>query len=591
MIFLEILSSMALFFFALSLSNQSSFLLKNLVALDSLASMLEYFSFHLLNQKIILLEKNPFRRYYYYLLLTWTSKIAEIATYQLITPYLRYLLPFFFFSPIRGYLLTSSSYRSIESQSYNWIHHQIRNLICLIFAYLLNFLCQETLDLSPEISQKEISHLLDQANRDSALNFIRIFVFTNIIESLAPTRGYLIPFLQRAFNQGKVLNQKPSCRYEDPFPHLEPQDKIRAVIQHRKFKQFYNPEIQLTLLRLYAQRDEVWNFTSWSRLSSIFLRFTSFYSLTYLLIDLPFQPLVFGAATLGYYFYTRKENNRGWIFRLIGSFFYYLTGSPLIGCAISELIDLLGDSIDPLLDWMKKEGDKIREAISYWEIGEITLTSLLVILFSSLPNKTLSSALLIISFLLFSLKASSKESPKELPDSDRLQKTIRDEEDKSSFPEKSGNSFGKHSPVNLINPLKTISPLVSRSLAAHNGALIGLGSLSNYDPRHLLSLGAMILLYRIGSRSRKEKGIKAPLLFESYHPSFSQEKSRSSGDLLDQMKGEIQSTTSFESEAIGIGDEVINLSSSTYHKVYQDGVCFRETYLDQSMYQRDSYRE
>jgi hypothetical protein len=547
-----------------------------MVTIDSLSTMLDYFSSQLISNrderereesgKEVSLQE----RYFYFSFLTVIAKMTDIASYGTLTPYLPYFATIMAIPPIGKYCRSFAWYRSFEERVYAWIGRQIHHLICFSFASILNLICQTSLDLNSDISSNEVSKLLDQANADSAVNFIKIFVFTNIVEAVGSTRGYIVPFLQRAFNKGKVLNQKPSCRYEDPFPHLpDPQDKIRAVITHRKFEQLCNPEIQLQLIRFYTQREvksiiEVIN-DQWIPISSMSRQFTSFYTLTHLMSPIPFlyRPIILGTASLGYYFYQRTQYDRYWIFRLVGTVFYYLTGSRLIGTAINELGQLLDhEKVYSILAWLRKQSRKIKEVVSYWEIGEITMTALLSIILSSLPDRTLSTALLLISFLLSSSKSIT-------------------------------------------------------------GPIIGFGIFSNYNPIHILSLSAMILLARIGNRITEveDKPIELPQIFESYiqeKPEEKEEKthlgtivlnesrpkpsllesptpcerrwsplsgSNSAIEVADQLKGRIQSTASFQNDSIEIGDEVIDLSKSSFQKVYQDGICFRETYLEDSFYQ------
>ena len=556
-----------------------------MVTIDSLSTMLDYFSSQLIhsNRKERERDRDERRvdnreeegkevslqeRYFYFSFLTVLAKMADIASYGTLTPYLPYFATIMAIPPIGKYCRSFAWYRSFEERVYAWIGRQIHHLICFSFASILNLICQTSLDLNSDISSQEVSKLLDQANADSAVNFIKIFVFTNIVEAVGSTRGYIVPFLQRAFNKGKVLNQKPSCRYEDPFPHLpDPQDKIRAVITHRKFEQLCNPEIQLQLIRFYTQREvksiiEVIN-DQWIPISSMSRQFTSFYTLTHLMSPIPFlyRPIILGTASLGYYFYQRTQYDRYWIFRLVGTAFYYLTGSRLIGTAINELGQLLDhEKVYSILAWLRKQSRKIKEVVSYWEIGEISMTALLSIILSSLPDRTLSTALLLISFLLSSSKSIT-------------------------------------------------------------GPIIGFGIFSNYNPIHILSLSAMILLARIGSRitSVEDKPIELPQIFESYIQEKPEEKthlgtivlnesrpkpletgllskpldrawsplsgSNSAVEVADQLKGRIQSTASFQNDSIEIGDEVIDLSKSSFQKVYQDGICFRETYLEDSFYQ------
>ena len=288
---MDYLLTLVLFGFTLMSFSPHKSIISTIFMINSLSGSVEYFLRLLVKScPSFWIDRNQqpigiIDRYFYFVILTLVMKMFDLAAYGYLSPYLPYFVPILSFPAIAREIMSMKWFHQIRCPIYAFCGRQFNYLICLIGSHIFNHICLVTINLCPKISPAEISSLLNNIDRESVMTFIRIFVFSNIVETLGAKRKYIIPFMRHMFNMGNVLDEPIICKFEDPYPSIQSsEDKIRSLILHRNFDQFYNPEIQMELIHLYHQKAEnSWTPNRFAQIGTYLTKFSAFYSLNHLL--------------------------------------------------------------------------------------------------------------------------------------------------------------------------------------------------------------------------------------------------------------------------------------------------------------------
>lgn len=329
--------------------------LSRFITMDSTISAADFISTLLFNKPLSLWQEIPLSsRYLLYTLLMGVEVLSYVflaGHYHTAVFWLLYLLSL---PPVAHYVVTTPwfAFHRIQKRVFGYLWKQTKRVLCLIFAAIINLICEITLDVNPAISRKEIADTFVEADYNSVSLFIRIFVFTNIVatfESKGLPGNAMKGFLRTMFNAGQVLEVKSA--YTDPYPRIaEPADKIRAILTSRQLKQFYNPYVLSLLLQLYESSGD-------SRLSLLIKRkmmyltdLTTRFCTIYTIATVTSSWYVVGISTFVVLFYTLRSGKCDGIptpllyhvgVRLAGVLLMFLLGTPVLAAGVCEYGELL----------------------------------------------------------------------------------------------------------------------------------------------------------------------------------------------------------------------------------------------------------
>ena len=327
------------------------------VTMDSVTSMIDFLSMTLLDKPLALYQKTPLSdRYLYYTLLYGLELLGNLF-FAGMDPF-----PFLLFWGcsilavpcvslwmmdliIHGYHV----FDRVKKRVYTYCHKQTKRLLSLIFASILNLICETTLDMNPAITRKEIATTFSESDYASVSLFIRIFVFTNIVatfESKGMRGKGMTAFLKTMYNAGQVLEVK--SQYQDPFPNIpDPADKIRAVLLSRRLEQFFNPYVLMMLLQLYETKRSSKITEILSQKVRYFEYLTTKFCSVYTAGTVTKSPIIMFGLSNVLLFYRDVKTRSYWgialdvCLRSFGLLSTYLTGSYLLGSIICEYSELL----------------------------------------------------------------------------------------------------------------------------------------------------------------------------------------------------------------------------------------------------------
>ena len=305
-------------------------------------------------------------RYLYYGLLTLTEFSVSILTANKLS-YVRYCLFTILTLPkIQKWMLKVPLWISLRESVHNFIKERIQKVICVLFATIFNFVCEIALDVKPQLSGQEVSKMSENTDYETLMMFVRIFVFTNILEELkGKTAGnVVVPLMQQMYNYGQVLDVPYEQRYHDPFEDIpNPEDKIRALILKRRWDQLNNPFILTQLLHLYECKSpstvNILLRRTWYQSSEFLQRLGAIWTVGILSSN----SLASSALSLSLYLkrYLRKKTNipltMGISVRLLAALFGYFKPNLFWVVAISECGDiLLTPRMSSISDFISRRG-------------------------------------------------------------------------------------------------------------------------------------------------------------------------------------------------------------------------------------------
>ena len=338
------------------------------VTLDSLYSSLEYFlnvfSVKYLSNKSLITfrstsRRRPFTvsaRYTYFLFVYILEIIFRAMTYNFFGPYLPLLTSAFAIPFIRNEIREHEYYLEYEDRVYRLVYKQCKRILYATFASLLNVTCEATLQIQAQISRKEVACIFSNIDLLSLMNFIRIFVFANIMKSFEPSpenrptvktfgKGLVGSALKALYNSKQLLDIRDSQRYQDIFADVDdPAGKIRMIINKRKLDALANPHTLIQLLKLFEKKSdtsftEVLNKHS-AYLSGLITRFGSLLMVA-TLYNQPF--IIFPLAAL--IAFVSRLNIRHISYRGLGFCVALYSGSTTMGLIVSEFFELLENPV------------------------------------------------------------------------------------------------------------------------------------------------------------------------------------------------------------------------------------------------------
>lgn len=227
--------------------------IKTMLVIDSITSAVDLtLSFFGIKERN---EDNVLKRYFYYLLMTCCQFFLNFLFYNYFSSFLLKSSYFLALPWVYSMVKETQIYRQVSDKVFIFCHKQFKRTLASLFAALLNFICLLALNIDPEISRTEISSIIGESELDYILTFVKILIFSVIIKGIAKKK-YMLPMLKTLFNQGKFVD-KIVCQYRTIYPEIKnPVDKIRMIINHRKFEEFFNPTIMLSLLEIYEDRQQ-----------------------------------------------------------------------------------------------------------------------------------------------------------------------------------------------------------------------------------------------------------------------------------------------------------------------------------------------
>ena len=325
----------------------------NLITHDSVISSIDFMINTIAQKKYkCIYNESIFDRYLYYTALTGIYFLTNVVFWGYATSLIYICLLLFAIPLCSNYILSTHIWRSCTKSIITTLYRLCYFLFYHILSYIINTICRTTLHQNPQISPKEIKHLVSIGNLSYLIEFVKIVLLTSLmiyIEYISPIYRYLGKLLYQYICQFKL------AATSDPYPYIKhPKEKLLSIINSRQWHLFANPNVLLLLLTLYQNNNKSvfkrelkitmntlkWATFNFSTIYSLVSIFNQYYQKYYLI---PF------AIPLISFILLFSRNYRPSFFsilvRLLTLVYIYFTPNILAATILSEFLDLLHNKL------------------------------------------------------------------------------------------------------------------------------------------------------------------------------------------------------------------------------------------------------